>query len=677
MTQTRYMLIFSIGPVQSLITQARKTRDLWLGSYLLAKLMEAAMIGINEKAFVFPGKRTIEDYIPDIPNKYIAIFDSADEAKKAAQKSIENIWDRRNANDIHGKWNDICQDIWKKLFANHKESKYIQEIWDRQTDFENFFEVYWIAVPEPTEDELRKQPEKTMYQLWLATAQKSFDARKQLRNFKAQNEAGEKSTVSGEREALHGERTSRQAIRNFWRELVAPKVYSSKDIDKEGLERLDAIDSIKRFALYSSSLKANLERMDFPSTSSIATASFVRFLIKKEPDSNLTDALEYWLKQTESELARMRPSIRYLDQLAQEKHKERGLPYQSILERDGDCFFEATFVPETLQKLYPGTETDAAFAASALKKLLKTIGARPSPYYALIQMDGDYMGTIINGVKDKDAHSKISEALSTFAREEAPKIVQNDHPGRLVYAGGDDMIAFFPLIGLLKMVNELQKQYSKTVSEKAPDEKKPQVTASMGIAIAHHFTPLSLVRQAVLEAKQLAKNRYNRNALVVTIMRRSGEQTRVGCHWKYEGLKPEEQPLSLFQEFYQLLINDKLSVSSVHILLDEASTLIGLTENAQQSEIKRVLQRQRKNDKVLPDQKAIELAWAVVHLAQAMDKAIEEEQEDNQDVTKAFELHADTYRAGLVEVFGWLLVMVFLTREEHHLDVDEREKRSS
>jgi len=60
-----------------------------------------------------------------------------------------------------------------------------------------------------------------------------------------------------------------------------------------------------------------------------------------------------------------------------------------------------------------------------------------------------------------------------------------------------------------------------------------------------------------------------------------------------------------------------------------------------------------------------------------MDKAIDEEQEDNQDVTKAFELHTDTYRVGLVEVFGWLLVMVFLAREEHHLDADEREKRSS
>ncbi len=684
MTQQRYMLIFSIGPVQSLITQARKTRDLWLGSYLLAKLMEAAMEGVEKNRIekqiayevVFPANRKVNGYIPDLPNKYIALFSTAEDAEKAANKSVDSIKEL---------WNTVQKEVKAKVFDDisiytNKDIQEIDKIWNRQINFESFFEVYWVAVPEPTVDELQKQPEKTMYQLWLAKAQKSFDARKLLRDFKAQNEFGEKSTVSGEREVLHGERPSRQAIRSFWKDLV--KNRSPKDIDKEGLERLDAIDTIKRFVLYSSEISPKkdtqeLIRMDFPSTSSIAAASFVKLLLKKlsngEQENMLTTVLRSWLDHTTEELAKIRPhAIPYLYSKAKSNPA-----YLEILKRDGDCFFEATFAPETLQKIYPETKIGGAKAAYALKKLLQAVGARPSPYYALIQMDGDHMGTIINGAKDKDAHSKISEALSTFAHEEAAKIVQKDRPGRLVYAGGDDMIAFFPLIGLLRMVNELQEQYTKTVSEKVPDEKKTQVTASMGIAIAHHFTPLSLVRQAVLEAEQLAKNRYNRNALVVTIMRRSGEQTRVGCHWKYKGLKLEEQPLSLFQEFYELLINDKLSVSSIHILLDEAPALIGLTPDAQQSEIKRVLQRQRHSKGDISDEEAEKLAERIVHLAQAMDKAIDEEQGDNQDVTKAFELHTDTYRVGLVEVLGWLLVMVFLAREEHHLDVNEREKRDS
>ncbi len=102
---TQYMLMFTLGPVQSFIMQARKTRDLWLGSYLLSKLMEAGMVGVDQLAddFIFPTKRTIKDEdtnrddIPDLPNKYIAIFKTSEDAQKAAELSrrqIEDKWDK-------------------------------------------------------------------------------------------------------------------------------------------------------------------------------------------------------------------------------------------------------------------------------------------------------------------------------------------------------------------------------------------------------------------------------------------------------------------------------------------------------------------------------------------------------------------------------------------------------
>src|SRR5438132_10188231 len=81
------------------------------------------------------------------------------------------------------------------------------------------------------------------------------------------------------------------------------------------------------------------------------------------------------------------------------------------------------------------------------------------------------------------------------------------------------------------------------------------VTASIGIAIAHHYTSLSYVRRVSKEAEQLAKNHYGRNALVVTVLRRSGEQTRVGCHWHYVGLVDEAQPIPLFSSFYDLFVD--------------------------------------------------------------------------------------------------------------------------
>jgi CRISPR-associated protein Cmr2 len=330
------MLIFSIGPVQSLIAQARKTRDLWLGSYLLAKLMEAAMQGIDTKTLVFPVHPTVEKSIADLPNKYIALLDSGEDAKKVAELSIvdsralwETVQGQVKARVFRGTHNQTVKDIQKS-----------DEIWDRQTNFDRFFEVYWVAVPEPTDDEIKEEQarpgnaEKTHYQLWLEKAQTTFDARKRLHDFQQPPpELGEKSTISGEREALHGEGTSRQAVREYWRTLAGN--HPVKDIYHDGTERLDAIDTIKRFALYAKDLQPKnpetqqLEKMDFPSTSSIATASFVKLLLKKleseEQDTDLDNALENWLKLTKNGgLAEMQPhAIPYLYRLA--GNNEKGL----------------------------------------------------------------------------------------------------------------------------------------------------------------------------------------------------------------------------------------------------------------------------------------------------------------------------------------------------------------
>ncbi len=143
MTEQRYMLIFSIGPVQSLIAQARKTRDLWLGSYLLAKLMEASMEHVEQHKgeFVFPTAQAVDGYIPDLPNKYIALFNTATEAQLAADQSIQ---------DIEGRWKIITLQVQTKVFHNTSLlTSEVTSIWDRQTNFHTFFEVYWIAEPEP------------------------------------------------------------------------------------------------------------------------------------------------------------------------------------------------------------------------------------------------------------------------------------------------------------------------------------------------------------------------------------------------------------------------------------------------------------------------------------------------------------------------------------------------
>src|SRR5258707_145236 len=129
----QYMLLFSLGPVQSFIAQARKTRDLWLGSFLLSTLMEAGMEGLKGE-FIYPTKQRIKGIIPDLPNKYIVIFNDLKDAQSAVNDSIEQIYKR---------WNTIRHGVWNEIVDPFATSE-TDAIWKRQSNPEAFFEIFWV-----------------------------------------------------------------------------------------------------------------------------------------------------------------------------------------------------------------------------------------------------------------------------------------------------------------------------------------------------------------------------------------------------------------------------------------------------------------------------------------------------------------------------------------------------
>jgi CRISPR-associated protein Cmr2 len=659
--EKQYMLLFSLGPVQSFIAQARKTRDLMLGSFLLSMLMEAAMKGLDDK-LVYPADPTIKNDVSDLPNKFVALFDNYKDARNVADESEKRIKEL---------WDAIREDVWEetiKKATTPGNEKVTKDIWDQQSDPGRFFEIFWVIA----------EGSPAQYTQWLREAQEALDARKRFRNFEQQDEEGEKSTISGEREALRSFGQSRNEVKEFWAKVVRNAQLSTKDISSDGSERLDAIDTIKRFALSSPKVEEKLSDRAFPSTSMVAAASFIESLLTEALDH---DALESWRSATKGKFvmaARTEGALPYLQQLASSRQAGE---YMWLLRRDGDLYFPETFTAKRLEEDYGFAKNAAPGAVTqgllALKRLLDVTGAlhipHPTPYYAFIQMDGDKMGTILGDVEDKDEHKKVSEALSSFSRY-VPEIVRDQYPGRIAYSGGDDVVALAPLARnipqkapgiktVLDLVDELRQAYSKTVSaplKKVENQKK--VTASTGIAIAHHLTSLSYVRRVAKEAESSAKNHYGRNALVVTVLRRSGEQTRVGCRWHYDKLSDKGQPIPLFTEFYYLFKQDFLSPKCVYILLEEAHGLARLEPGAQASEIRRVLLRQRRSKEDISDDRVRELSQQLADLAKQMDEDKKPLLRKGQEPST--ELHAEGRRYGLVEVLGWLLVTVFLARKE-------------
>ena len=661
---TQAMLLFSLGPVQSFIAQARKTRDLWIGSYLLSLLMEAAMEELP--TLIFPATPQVQGDIADLPNKYIALFPDIDAARAAAGRSELRIKQR---------WLHICRDVWNSVLAQQSTTA-TRQIWERQTNPEHLFEIFWVIV----------EGDEQRYAAWLNRTQEALAARKRSRTVRAEetteagDEPGEKSTISGIREALRAEDDTREGVRAFWRGIATT---FPRDLNQRSGERLDAIDTVKRFAFLADALiQRNAQSATFPSTSSIASASFVRRLFTEHLDATTMRA---WLHATRKPLDRMEgDAIPVLERLAGSDPLKKAL-----LQRDGDCYFPTTFTVEHLKKdyaiesLHEATER-AQKGGEALDRLLREADEhgiqRPTPYYALFQMDGDRMGRLLGDVSSRQEHSGISAALSTFSRQRVPEIVQAAYPGRLIYAGGDDALALAPLYSgastsedaasgpagatVFSLVEYLQAEYCKTIGQAIEDaDRRRAVSASIGIVIAHHYAPLSYVRRTASVAEASAKKEYGRGALVVIVLRRSGEQTKVGCKWEYatwrQGLSVKLRPLALFNEFYLLFKGNALSPNCIYTLLEEAEVLAVLEQNVQWSEVARVLRRHRLSAEDISAQQIEALALRLVELAGVIDAS-----QSDKSMERSSELHEQSPRNGLVEALNWLLVMNFVARKE-------------
>lgn len=177
-------------------------------------------------------------------------------------------------------------------------------------------------------------------------------------------------------------------------------------------------------------------------------------------------------------------------------------------------------------------------------------------------------------------HLQFSEALGAFALKCARPIVEA-FDGRLIYAGGDDVMALLPADTALRCgealraafqgsnkLDELLKQAPQSLPFKFSSPAQgflarsdyredmanrtdahpipfvvpgPSADVSVGIAIAHFKAPL----QDVVRAAQLAEKRakaspktggLNRSAFSIRLMKRSGEILDWGAKWKNGGM---------------------------------------------------------------------------------------------------------------------------------------------
>ena len=404
-------------------------------------------------------------------------------------------------------------------------------------------------------------------------------AAKAIRPFKQTEQKGWRCSLTGETEWLTTDpdqlgRSYRQQTNTLWSRVATEK----RAWAKNG-EHLGALPAFKR-------LWPTLFAEEVAQATGAEQGAAHRFVV-----STHTMALAGNLVQIDEALSE--PAVRAdIETLVTIEDRAPALP-RALAHLRGSL---AARVPAALDRLRESDEDEnALYKLEDRLAAEDLLGHKPETYYALLMLDGDHMGRILSGEDENstisyrdsfhpkvrrgfDKHAKsnpsikeygdrrravspnrhlaVSAALNDFALRIVPEVVEREHKGRVIYAGGDDVLAMLPVADLLPVMRRLREAYSgdapkdgqtdwsrvwssrKLVCKDGFAYLRGQLmrmmggaTASCGAVIAHHQAPLGAVLRELREAEQRAKQEGGRDAFSLAVLKRSGGALRITAKW--------------------------------------------------------------------------------------------------------------------------------------------------
>ncbi|MDI6718595.1 MAG: type III-B CRISPR-associated protein Cas10/Cmr2 [Methanomicrobiales archaeon] len=551
-------LQFSLGPVQGFIAQGRRTRDLWSGSYLLSYLSGCAMAGVRRGG----GRISVPDVRKDLrkdlllqwiaaggdgpgepprigtlPNKFEAEIPDTVSVEDAAKMAVDG---------INTAWNRIALTVWDRYLGRIAEEcgKGTEEIWNRQV--RNFWEISWIAGDSGDME-----------------ARKNWRIYRNRERYTPTIEGGDHCTIMSEWQELSGfmRAWERQKQDRFWKRVREniPGMVLRED------ERLCAIAFIKRLfpevSKEAIGWDVNAER--WPSTTYMAAIPWLKRGVQECADLAKAFAENALLKGQRAEREGL--AEQFFEKAAKEHlflnldanyyYKETlSLPRRTPLEgtsREGE-------EPETVKR-------ERKDLLGQLARICEALGTGPSPFYAMLAMDGDRIGELI------ERHTDRTSRATTEFSSEVGEIVRS-YSGALVYAGGDDLLAMLPLRDALQCACHLHTRFSQCFEKVQIGE----ATVSAALVFAHYQVPLSSVLEEVRELLDgVAKERNGRNSLAISVVKNSGKY----CEWvqvwdgvaKKNGIRDEILLESLADDFRQ---RNELSASFFFRMRDLIVSLV-------------------------------------------------------------------------------------------------------
>ncbi len=221
---TTHLFLFTIGPVQAFIVQARRTQDLYIGSRMLSALAAAGVQAATSSAGfqpIFPapqqGTQLSEADLKGTPHRFAFL---SDEAPRTLAERVKKV--------IRDQWRiQFAEKVEKWLRDRLGDGKWLQVFQQQAYDW---LEFYWVALPYDKND-------KSRHTEIFGKAGGALAQRKYARHFPQIEAAGDKCTLTGAQSALPFTENQRTRL-----------VDAVGDIVLSSNERLGALAIIKRLA---------------------------------------------------------------------------------------------------------------------------------------------------------------------------------------------------------------------------------------------------------------------------------------------------------------------------------------------------------------------------------------------------------------------------------------------
>ena len=578
---TENLILFTITPVQKFITTARKTEDLWLGSYILSYLNATAINQIyhrdgvkiiypsigNDSPFEFWESADIT--LPSFPNLFLAMseklpLDQLTQTMQYVETVVQCEFEKMARHTVEIFVKTVDKGTWDNTYADQLFKKQIK----------HFFELYWVVSGSGGE----------AYKKWYAQTGTRLASIKNCRAFHQVDESGRKCSLCGDREIFHNGKGDPM---KWWRQFAQRRAkYCRQD------EALCTVCLTKRLAgEYFGKKHQEIEDLAFQSTSEVAAADFKLRVAKDE------EAKKKYERFAEAVNELRDANGKQIEATVDPVRKLKAI--QTSGNVDGDWLFEESFSEYNLER-YHGISKKAQIEQREIisqcdnlrRELINDcIGSDPSRYFAVIVLDGDGMGETISRAESGEVHTAISSELNKYTKT-VRQIVDKDYLGKLIYAGGDDVLALANLSDLLEILCRLRWNFPNLNGQK-----NQASTASAGVCIAHCKVPLGDVLNRARAMEREAKSVDGKNALGISLLKHSGNISQTVFKWKYEIENAENiDMIKVSQNLVELIKTGEVSKRFIYTFRDVFTRLTdrnGILElpGIVESELERLIRR--------------------------------------------------------------------------------------